>query len=213
MIHRRPDVPEEPGQPTGLSCQPVADPYSGQFNVWPSSVASLATLESLTVPVGRVLGVVTIDFTPNDDGNKQDNVQYVSLVAFIRSRHLPSVTALGQAPWRAGKTPRSRLPTGRYGVSKRSSAIARDRACAPWRVTYTGKAPLNEDTENAFLRIVIAWESFLSEWLISVVVRDPTTLGAKFHPRGLRGRPHADDVERAESLVEVASIIGVSVVD
>ena len=47
-------------------------------------------------------------------------------------------------------------------------------------MTYTGKAPLNEDTENAFLRIVIAWESFLSEWLISAVVRDPTTLGAKF---------------------------------
>src|ERR1700732_3412762 len=53
-------------------------------------------------------------------------------------------------------------------------------ACASWQVTYIGRAPLNEDAENAFLRVVIAWESFLSDWLISAVVRDPSALGAKF---------------------------------
>jgi hypothetical protein len=53
-------------------------------------------------------------------------------------------------------------------------------ACGSWRLTYSGRAPLNEDAENAFLRVVIAWESFLSDWLMSAVVRDPSALGAKF---------------------------------
>lgn len=53
-------------------------------------------------------------------------------------------------------------------------------ACVPWRATYSGKAPLNEDAENAFLRIVVAWETFLSDWLVSAVVRDPTVLGTKY---------------------------------
>ncbi len=53
-------------------------------------------------------------------------------------------------------------------------------ACVPWRATYSGKAPLNEDAENAFLRIVVAWETFLSDWLVSAVVRDPTVLGMKY---------------------------------
>lgn len=52
-------------------------------------------------------------------------------------------------------------------------------ACAPWRSDYAGRAPLNEDAENAFLRLVGAWEAFLSDWTISTVVRDPTVLASR----------------------------------
>jgi|SRR5579864_1812443 len=52
-------------------------------------------------------------------------------------------------------------------------------ACTPWRNDYAGRAPLNDDAENAFLRAVGAWETFLSGWTIGAVVRDPRTLQSR----------------------------------
>jgi hypothetical protein len=46
-------------------------------------------------------------------------------------------------------------------------------AASPWRVGATSRAPNVEAVENAFLRVVIGWEVFLSEWLTTGVVRDP----------------------------------------
>jgi hypothetical protein len=52
-------------------------------------------------------------------------------------------------------------------------------ACSSWRATYVGRAPLNDDVENAFLRLVRAWESFMSDWSITAVVRDPSAIAAR----------------------------------
>jgi hypothetical protein len=69
-------------------------------------------------------------------------------------------------------------PISLRAVRERFFTSLRD-ACAPWRIGYSGRAPLNQETENAFLRIVVAWETFQSEWLISVVTRDPSQLAKK----------------------------------
>src|SRR5438128_458274 len=52
-------------------------------------------------------------------------------------------------------------------------------ACLSWHVGFAGRAPTNEDTENSFLRLITSWETFLSNWIIYAVVRDPSVLVAK----------------------------------
>ena len=52
-------------------------------------------------------------------------------------------------------------------------------AAEPWRVGSEVSSPIIESVENAFLRIVIGWEVFLSEWVVTCVVREPQVFEAQ----------------------------------